>query len=249
MSRARPRPRCAGTVTGSWHGGARRAGVLPRAPSQASRSSVLIGSMTTSAPPCSGASTSRARQREGSPPGRRAVALLGDPRPPRGGTPSGSKCSWRRRAARSRPSKPTPIRAPGSLPSCSATMPAASALHERSLELHRQVGDPDGIALAANNLANAAVLSGDYATARRLYERSSLWARDHGDPRVLGFSDRQHGGGGRRWTASRSLRARITTRALPSFGGQTTDGARPLRWIAGESCSGARATMRRRARS
>jgi predicted ATPase/class 3 adenylate cyclase len=65
---------------------------------------------------------------------------------------------------------------------------AASALHERSLELHRQVGDPDGIAFAANNLANAAVLSGDYANARRLYETVIPWARDRGDPRGLGFA-------------------------------------------------------------
>jgi predicted ATPase/class 3 adenylate cyclase len=65
---------------------------------------------------------------------------------------------------------------------------AASALHERSLELHRQVGAPEGIAFAANNLANAAVLSGDYATARRLYESVLPWAREQGDPRVIGFS-------------------------------------------------------------
>ena len=64
----------------------------------------------------------------------------------------------------------------------------ASALHERSLELHRQVGGPDGIAFAANNLANAAVLSGDYATARELYETVISWARERGDPRVLGFA-------------------------------------------------------------
>jgi non-specific serine/threonine protein kinase len=65
---------------------------------------------------------------------------------------------------------------------------AASALHERSLELHRQVGGPDGIAFAANNLANAAVLSGDYATARQLYENVISWARERGDNRILGFA-------------------------------------------------------------
>jgi len=64
----------------------------------------------------------------------------------------------------------------------------ASALHERSLALHRQVGDPDGIALAANNLGNAAVLSGDYAAARTLYETVLDWARERGDPRVIGFA-------------------------------------------------------------
>jgi predicted ATPase/class 3 adenylate cyclase len=64
----------------------------------------------------------------------------------------------------------------------------ASELHERSLELHRQVGDPDGIAFAANNLANAAVLSGDYAAARQLYESVLPWSRERGDPRVIGFS-------------------------------------------------------------
>ncbi len=64
----------------------------------------------------------------------------------------------------------------------------ASALHEQSLEMHRQVGDPNGIALAANNLANAAVLSGDYAAARRLYETVIPWARERGDSRVVAFA-------------------------------------------------------------
>jgi predicted ATPase/class 3 adenylate cyclase len=64
----------------------------------------------------------------------------------------------------------------------------AAALHQRSLELHRVVGDADGIALAANNLANAAVLSGDYATARELYESVIPWAQDRGDDRMLGFA-------------------------------------------------------------
>jgi predicted ATPase/class 3 adenylate cyclase len=64
----------------------------------------------------------------------------------------------------------------------------ASALHQESLELHRQVGDPDGIAFAANNLANAAVLAGDYAAARQLYDTVLPWARERGDLRVLGFS-------------------------------------------------------------
>src|SRR5205823_12497112 len=58
----------------------------------------------------------------------------------------------------------------------------ASVLHERSLELHREVGDADGIAFAANNLANAAVIAGDYATARQLYQLVLTWARGRGDP-------------------------------------------------------------------
>ncbi|MEA2622199.1 MAG: hypothetical protein QOH61_1109 [Chloroflexota bacterium] len=64
----------------------------------------------------------------------------------------------------------------------------ASALHERSLELHREVGEPRGIAFAANNLANAAVLSGDYGTARQLYQYGLAWSREVGDPRVFGFA-------------------------------------------------------------
>ena len=64
----------------------------------------------------------------------------------------------------------------------------ASVLHERSLELHREVGDADGIAFAANNLANAAVIAGDYATARQLYQTVEDWARERGDARVLGFA-------------------------------------------------------------
>jgi predicted ATPase/class 3 adenylate cyclase/Tfp pilus assembly protein PilF len=64
----------------------------------------------------------------------------------------------------------------------------ASALHERSLALHRQVGDPAGMAMAANNLGNAAALSGDYSTARRLYEPGLAWSRERGDLRVMAFA-------------------------------------------------------------
>ncbi|MDQ2941879.1 MAG: tetratricopeptide repeat protein [Chloroflexota bacterium] len=60
---------------------------------------------------------------------------------------------------------------------------AAFAFHEESLILHRQVGNPQSIAYAANNLANAAVEQGDYARARALYKESLELARAGGDIR------------------------------------------------------------------
>src|SRR6476660_1674411 len=84
----------------------------------------------------------------------------------------------------------------------------ASVLHERSLELHRELGDSDGIAFAANNLANAAVLSGDYATARRLYQTVVDWAT-----------------------------ARSTTPVSPPSVKRATDGERRSHWTAWASCS------------
>jgi predicted ATPase/class 3 adenylate cyclase len=64
---------------------------------------------------------------------------------------------------------------------------AASAFHEQSLALHRRLGDRNGIAFAANNLANAAVLQGDYVRARSLYQQSLLISREMGEPRAVAF--------------------------------------------------------------
>ncbi len=58
---------------------------------------------------------------------------------------------------------------------------AAFAFHEESLVLHRQVGNPQSQAYAANNLANAAVQQGDYERARGLSEESLELVRGAGD--------------------------------------------------------------------
>jgi tetratricopeptide (TPR) repeat protein len=66
--------------------------------------------------------------------------------------------------------------------------PSASGLHEESLALHRRMGDPNSIAYAANNLANAAVQQGDYARARSLYEESLELAGGAGDTPASAFA-------------------------------------------------------------
>jgi predicted ATPase/class 3 adenylate cyclase len=60
---------------------------------------------------------------------------------------------------------------------------AAFSFHEESLILHRQVGNPQSVGYAANNLANAAMQQGDYARARSLYEEALGLARGSGDIR------------------------------------------------------------------
>ncbi|HLV79317.1 MAG TPA: tetratricopeptide repeat protein, partial [Chthonomonadaceae bacterium] len=57
----------------------------------------------------------------------------------------------------------------------------ASAHHERSLLLCRQVGDTEGEAVALNNLALVAQMQGHLPEARRLFEQSLLIARRLGD--------------------------------------------------------------------
>ena len=64
---------------------------------------------------------------------------------------------------------------------------AASSFHESSLALHRQIGDRQSVAYAANNLANAAMQRGDHARARELYEESIDLARELGDERGAAF--------------------------------------------------------------
>ena len=58
---------------------------------------------------------------------------------------------------------------------------AAIAFHEQSLELHRRLGNPEGIAYAINNVANAALQQGDYARAHELYEQSVVIVGQLGD--------------------------------------------------------------------
>jgi len=64
---------------------------------------------------------------------------------------------------------------------------ASSSFHEASLTLHRQIGDQQSIAYAANNLANAALQLGDHARARSLYEETLEITRELGDRRGMIF--------------------------------------------------------------
>ena len=64
---------------------------------------------------------------------------------------------------------------------------AASSFHEASLALHRQMGDRQSIAYAANNLANTAFQLGDHARARELYEETVALTRELGDRRGVIF--------------------------------------------------------------
>lgn len=62
---------------------------------------------------------------------------------------------------------------------------AGYELHADSLELHRQLGDPNAISFAMNNLANAAVQLGDYQGASELHEGGAALAREAGDLRGM----------------------------------------------------------------
>ena len=64
---------------------------------------------------------------------------------------------------------------------------AASTFHEASLALHREMGDRQSVAYAANNLANTVMQVGDLARARTLYEESIAITRDLGDQRAEAF--------------------------------------------------------------
>jgi predicted ATPase/class 3 adenylate cyclase len=64
---------------------------------------------------------------------------------------------------------------------------AASTFHEASLSLHRQIGDLQSVAYAANNLANTAVQLGDHLRARILYEETVALTRELGDVRGVAF--------------------------------------------------------------
>jgi predicted ATPase/class 3 adenylate cyclase len=64
---------------------------------------------------------------------------------------------------------------------------AASTFHAASLALHRQIGDRQSVAYAANNLANTAVQLGDHEQARTLYEETIALTRELGDVRGMAF--------------------------------------------------------------
>jgi tetratricopeptide (TPR) repeat protein len=75
----------------------------------------------------------------------------------------------------------------GSLAFMQGDFQAASTFHEASLALHREMGDRQSVAYAANNLANTAVQLGDHARARALYEETIALARELGDVRATAF--------------------------------------------------------------
>jgi predicted ATPase/class 3 adenylate cyclase len=65
---------------------------------------------------------------------------------------------------------------------------AAWRSHERSLAMHRQLGDRASVAYAANNLANVAIELDRVEQARSLYEEALAIAQELGDERGAGFS-------------------------------------------------------------
>ena len=75
----------------------------------------------------------------------------------------------------------------GSLAFMQGDFRAASTFHEASLTLHREMGDRQSIAYAANNLANTAVQLGDHVRARELYEEAIALAGEVGDVRGAAF--------------------------------------------------------------
>ncbi len=75
----------------------------------------------------------------------------------------------------------------GSLAFMQGDFRAASTFHEGSLALHRQMGDRQSVAYAANNLANTAVQLGDHARARELYVETMALVHEAGDMRGVAF--------------------------------------------------------------
>jgi predicted ATPase/class 3 adenylate cyclase/tetratricopeptide (TPR) repeat protein len=73
------------------------------------------------------------------------------------------------------------LHAAGVLARHQSDYPAAWALHEESLAIRRQLGDPRGIANSLNNLGNVAFYQGDFVSARALYEESLVMRRELGD--------------------------------------------------------------------
>jgi predicted ATPase/class 3 adenylate cyclase len=64
---------------------------------------------------------------------------------------------------------------------------AASRFHEASLNLHREMGDLQSVAYAANNLANTALQLGDHGRAHDLYEEAIALSAGQGDARGVAF--------------------------------------------------------------
>ena len=65
---------------------------------------------------------------------------------------------------------------------------AAAAFHDASLLLHRELGNPMGVAAACSNSANIAAERGDLERARALFAESIQLGRQAGDPQGAAFS-------------------------------------------------------------
>ncbi|HET7677442.1 MAG TPA: tetratricopeptide repeat protein [Candidatus Limnocylindrales bacterium] len=76
----------------------------------------------------------------------------------------------------------------GVLAAMQADHDAAVAFHEQVLELRRESNDPNAIAYAINNLANAALAQGDLGRAAQLYNAALLMGREMGDRHSVAFS-------------------------------------------------------------
>ncbi len=64
----------------------------------------------------------------------------------------------------------------------------AKRLQEESLEMYREIGDKQGIAMSLNNLGNISYNQGDYEAARDFHERSLAIRRDVGDKQGIAVS-------------------------------------------------------------
>ena len=115
------------------------------------------------------------------------VALLGDPRPPhrRPGAPGAGRA--RRPEARSHRLRANAFTGAGNLAFMQGDLRAAATFHEASLALHRELGNRQSVAYAANNLANTALQLGDHARARALYEEAIAACRAIGDDQGVAF--------------------------------------------------------------
>ena len=76
----------------------------------------------------------------------------------------------------------------GVLASQQSDYPAAQALHEESLAIRRELGDPRGIGVSLSNLGIVAYEQGDYSAARALQEESLAIFRELGDRRGIAAS-------------------------------------------------------------
>jgi predicted ATPase/class 3 adenylate cyclase len=65
---------------------------------------------------------------------------------------------------------------------------AATAFHEASLLIHRELGDPRGLSAACNNTASIAMELGDVDRARALFREAIALAEAAGDPQGAGFT-------------------------------------------------------------
>ena len=140
-------------------------------------------STTTSAPRSPGSSNRRPGR--GAPPGRRALALLGRPRPPQRGR------AWLT-GARHAGDAPAVLRAKalngvGVIASAQGDLDDAIAAHEAALALSRAVGDETGMARSTGYLGLVACLPGRVRPRRATPRRGARpLPRDQGRPRRRG---------------------------------------------------------------